>query len=427
MSPKGGLIIGNSGNISFPDNGAMVTTQSIQVHSHSHTVIKHCLSTLFTTLRVTAKSYPRKTSVTYCNQVSAKMTKSIPSLSYELKLAKDTIQKLTERIVELREENGKLRSCLMKNKIAAPKSKHSRPQTRQTSLDKHYLTSTKASRNRDIQPSSQIAEEFDQPKSVVVGSKWYQYKDGILVDNNPQLDNWYGKPHYLSATFSSIGKRRPKAQCVWVDECGSDREYETSASPDSSRDSSRQDTSEEFAEESDDESDDGSSERGVFYDGSRKYFPKVHQQYPDGIHEVRFGWKEMQNAFFDIMRYRDKIIAGKYYSTQYLEAEIECITRIRNEVCHFRNFGNICTIGKLDGAIRDVQRFAAIFGDEARALQLRALRDELVEEAERGLAELESMWLLSELPGARPWERFHLHSFYSARPSDDGDDLSQHT
>lgn len=237
------------------------------------------------------------------------------------------IQKLTEHVAALKEENGNLRSCLEKNKIAAPQSKPSRPSTRQVAqvtTDKHYLASTKASRNRDIQPSSQIAEELDKPKLVTIGSKRCQYKDGILVDNSPHLDIWSSKPRYLVATFSSIKKQRPKARRVWVDEYGSETEYETSATPDSSRsssrDSSRQDTTEEFTEDPDDGSVDESDERsvqelilekselnryaeshlshapirsetvydllcrslriaqGVFYDGSRKYLPEVHQQ-----------------------------------------------------------------------------------------------------------------------------------------------------
>ncbi|XDG04713.1 hypothetical protein ABKA04_004328 [Annulohypoxylon sp. FPYF3050] len=405
------------------------------------------------------------------------MTKTIPSLSYELKLARDLIHKLTEHVAALKEENGNLRSCLEKNKIAAPQSKPSRPPTRQVAqvtTDKHYLASTKASRNRDIQPSSQIAEELDKPKLVTVGSKRYQYKDGILVDNNPQLDTWSDKPRYLAATFSSIEKQRPKARRVWVDEYGSETEYETSATPDSSRsssrdssrDSSRQDTTKEFAEDPDDGPVDESDERSVqelilekselnryaeshlshapirsetvydllcrslriaqevFYDGSREYLPEVHQQY-DGPHEVRFGWGEMQKALFIRMNSSKRIIAGKTYWRASLEWEMEYITRIRNEVCHFTNFGNICAIKELDKAIADVQKFAAVFGDEARALQLRGLRDELIEEAERGLAELESMWLLSELPGARPWERFQLHSLCTIRhyDEDDGDNL----
>ncbi|KAI1204444.1 uncharacterized protein F4807DRAFT_465679 [Annulohypoxylon truncatum] len=154
----------------------------------------------------------------------------------------------------------------------------------------------------------------------------------------------------------------------------------------------------------------------IFYDGCRIYFPDIYYREYDGPHEVRFGWKEMQDSFFR-GDFTDRIIAGKRYQRSALEYYINNMTWIRNQVCHFQSCTSVCQVDTLDKAIRDVQELAAVFGDEAKALQARALRDELHQGAKRELSELETMWLLAELPGARPWQRYQLHSLWKVPDS----------
>ena len=102
-----------------------------------------------------------------------------------------------------------------------------------------------------------------------------------------------------------------------------------------------------------------------------------------------------------------------YRHTQ--SVEVECIMEhliwLRNNVHHFDGWSS--SLAVVEEHLFAVHRLAVLLYDEEIAVGARSLRDRLHQAAEGAAQEIETVWLLTELPfaGDYPWKHHHITLF----------------
>ncbi|KAH8777505.1 hypothetical protein F5883DRAFT_696021 [Diaporthe sp. PMI_573] len=111
----------------------------------------------------------------------------------------------------------------------------------------------------------------------------------------------------------------------------------------------------------------------------------------------RFGY--LSNMDFG----RDTLIEVEYI--------MERLIWLRNNVHHFDGWGS--SLAVVEEHLFAVHRFAVLLYDEEIAVRARILRDRLHQAAEGVAQEIETVWLLTELPfaGDHPWKHHHITLF----------------
>ncbi|KAI1340285.1 hypothetical protein F5Y15DRAFT_415173 [Xylariaceae sp. FL0016] len=146
----------------------------------------------------------------------------------------------------------------------------------------------------------------------------------------------------------------------------------------------------------------------IVYYGLRTHLPDLCASiYPQGSHEIRFGFTELESTF--VFRSRDLSfgVNNKYrvYDAMYR------ITDLRNLVCHFGTSTGRLRAHSYDSELREVEYLARVFGDNGRVRKIVRLRTRLRDAAQEVLRKIEDLALWSVLPFAQPWaehEKFTL-------------------
>jgi hypothetical protein len=95
---------------------------------------------------------------------------------------------------------------------------------------------------------------------------------------------------------------------------------------------------------------------------------------------------------------RDRITPVFSHMPFAVDRKLEDLISMRNRVCHFQ--GGSEHASNLDHHIENVQEFAVLLHDEESAHMARELRDKVRTETEKALEEIETLTMLSSLPGA---------------------------
>ncbi|KAI1655467.1 hypothetical protein F4813DRAFT_398096 [Daldinia decipiens] len=383
------------------------------------------------------------------------MPKLINSVAYELGLAKEKNKDLQRRIQKLDDEVLQLKTYIRKNNLPLPKAKQ--PITSQPTIEKGFLKTTKASRNRSIQAPTQEKSACTESVVVYDNGKYteypyteyrhgYRYVDGNLV----KIDSTWDRPHYLKWTISSDYKNKgpgPWIRALWERERKA-KEEKDSLGWGNEEDSGYEEPSEySSVDEEELESHKSAHEllreksevnrkspshlryvpirsecvydilkrslrlaQEIFFHGIQKCFPCCADKL-DGPQEVLFGRVEINRFFGGWDGWKKLEILGRSYDVRYLKYETEGVTVLRNTVCHYSHYEASMNLEHHDSLIEAVQLLAIFFADERRAFQARALRDKLIAHAEQCLRQLEDMLILAELPGARPWQPHQARGF----------------
>ncbi|RYP53645.1 hypothetical protein DL768_001425 [Monosporascus sp. mg162] len=161
-----------------------------------------------------------------------------------------------------------------------------------------------------------------------------------------------------------------------------------------------------------------------FYYAARKHWRDTkiwYGNFTQGPHEVLFGYSELESRIGERWHeYSMDFLANGGFSSSDVVSALFDMPTVRNKVCHF---GGRCSddLKTYDSDLAICQRLAVTLKDERRALKIRRLRDQLRVEAEKVLAEIESLHDLAALPYARPWKRHHVKSFRELELSTDED------
>jgi hypothetical protein len=129
----------------------------------------------------------------------------------------------------------------------------------------------------------------------------------------------------------------------------------------------------------------------------------------------RFGYLSNMDFGRDTLSrfYRSNRTVFDYRHTQSVEVEyiMEHLIWLRNSVHHFDGWGS--SLAVVEEHLFAVHRLAVLLYDEEIAVRARSLRDRLHQAAEGVAQEIETVWLLTELPfaGDHPWKHHHITLF----------------
>ncbi|RYP49758.1 hypothetical protein DL769_011047 [Monosporascus sp. CRB-8-3] len=161
-----------------------------------------------------------------------------------------------------------------------------------------------------------------------------------------------------------------------------------------------------------------------FYYAARKHWRDTkiwYGNFTQGPHEVLFGYSELERRIGERWHeYSMDFLANGGFSASDVVSALFDMPTVRNKVCHF---GGRCSddLKTYDSDLTTCQKLAVTLKDERRAFKIRQLRDQLRVEAEKVLAEIESLQDLATLPYARPWKRHHVKAFRDLELSTDED------
>lgn len=152
----------------------------------------------------------------------------------------------------------------------------------------------------------------------------------------------------------------------------------------------------------------------VTYEALSKHWPHlVARSFLEGPRAVQFGWKELTALTGDMATSPVKTDSGICERpTGILHTALHDMRQLRNTVCH----GAHQHLRIVDVYLTRAQKLAVILGDEKSALKIRKLRDQLRIEAQKALAEIETVFLGSWGPMASPttWRIHHQRLFQQA-------------
>ncbi|KAI2618301.1 hypothetical protein GGS26DRAFT_387494 [Hypomontagnella submonticulosa] len=392
------------------------------------------------------------------------MPKQIATASHQLHVAERQNEELMKRISELVTENQCLKAYIGRHGLPVPQYHGFQPTTPttpsnpQVGSERGFLQPTKASSYRSTQCTEPLSvaecNGHSQPTTIKYQSNQHsrlttmQYVDGALVVRT-------ARGGYREPTLSSANKCRPALRSRLVGGGWGDfPQSEVSASPSlsdfSSSTSSQQEPQEHHAEVQvvDDSlaGRSGLNERfsarlstapiesqvkcdllksslrlaqEIFYKGAKKYIPSLAEVY-SGPHEIVFGCEDMDSKLLPYVPYEIENIAGRQnvLRSTLQQAALE-VTGLRNRVCHFNQFDGVMELAPCDELIRKAQALAVFFGDEEAAFEAKSYRSRLITYAEESVKEIGNLHALSQLPGARPWEKYQMVAFQKAMEFED--------
>lgn len=150
----------------------------------------------------------------------------------------------------------------------------------------------------------------------------------------------------------------------------------------------------------------------ALFNAGRIHWPlKQRFHWLGGPREVKFGHGELDGVFGDPGRFpygREHGHTCEWPSDK-VRSAVFAVTALRNAVCHSCRL----LLPRVDQLIRSAQRLAVVFGDEARAAKVRALRSELHKEARKAHEEIEGLCAMRALPfpSRQQWALHHQCTF----------------
>ncbi|KAI3393343.1 hypothetical protein diail_4424 [Diaporthe ilicicola] len=370
------------------------------------------------------------------------MTKSVHPLAHKLSIANGLLDMLKKENHELHLEVLRLQT----HKRARPAanrptvSSHSHNGTSEQPIPS-FARQTKSSSLRSSRsstpsptsssPDSDRSPIASRPNKIRVNGKPYAYNDGNLKEIR------FG---YLKPTNASICRsQRPRDPPSW--ECSTDSSgtsdwaaiVEHPDSP-SAVDESESTSHSEMSDVDDREAiaartrlQDHDWARGpahnvyinhdVLYDimssaerlAKRCLWEWVRVHRPDDIWTIGY-LSDLDLGRQVLSSWLDRLPRGFFTHRQTYSYEV--ISRV-NDLVPLRNFlhhfnGEACSLRSMDDHLETVQKLAVLLYDEDSASHARALRDKLRREAERTVAEIETLMMLTALPEAgEPWQHHH--------------------
>ncbi|KAK7984377.1 carbohydrate esterase family 9 [Apiospora arundinis] len=159
-------------------------------------------------------------------------------------------------------------------------------------------------------------------------------------------------------------------------------------------------------------------------DFCRQYQPRIwREEFACEWFCVRLDYYEIE----DILRWwvKDDPVSGVTYKD--FASKLRRVKHLRNMVCRYTSQQWFVT--DWDSLLRHGQGVAVAVKDEAKALQIRSLRDKLRVVAAETLREIEEIGFASLIPIRREWEVHHeifFEDLLDNKPTADGDDGYQH-
>ncbi|KAI1455566.1 hypothetical protein F4805DRAFT_459580 [Annulohypoxylon moriforme] len=374
------------------------------------------------------------------------MTKLISSASYELGIAKEEIAKLRAKTSDLIAENVQLKAIILKNNLELPGTKTPKASTSDVRSGKHYLEATKASRNKLTKSnSSATPKRLEFKKTIEIHQIEYKYKDGALL--NISGEGPFYCPHFQRQTCSSYNKIRPFiVKSLWDQEKHErifrEREEQEKLEMEA-RELQRQLDMLKLEEKENQPIEETLLESSgldrdiprdfyevpirsqIIYDHLRRALQLSQQILYDGLslclpeavnwlqgpHEIQLGRDELSGNVLRHFGNEGVKIANRLVYRETMGYLLNDITYLRNIICHFSSLDATNSNCSYDQILKDVQKLAIFFGDERGALRARSIRDSFIKQVKRSAVEFEALWLLSELPNAYPWRKFHIRKF----------------
>ncbi|KAI2467999.1 hypothetical protein F4781DRAFT_286408 [Annulohypoxylon bovei var. microspora] len=384
------------------------------------------------------------------------MPKLIGSVSYNLAMANDEIERLGTKNSELQAEVVELKAVIKRHNLKLPGTKLSRTDSKDARDEKSYLASTKASRSRYEKPEPQPTSGGEETQNTIeIGNIIYQYKDGALVelfDPMVTIDN----RHFNWSTASSFSKKRPTVtkrdpEEEMYQQLRSEEEYENwlregeELKRERQARSMREETELMEREREQEPLEETLSERSglnkdmasdlndaplrsqiiydhlkralrlsqeILFDGFTLYLPGAVREL-QGPHEFPIGRIELERKCLSLFAGKGRKIAGRDVSQHTMSGILDDITKLRNTVCHFGSSEASYYNCQYDDILKDAHKLAVFFSDERAAFRARSLRDDFIRQVNRSLEEVEGLWYLSHLPGACPWRQHHVQRFVS--------------
>ncbi|GIZ41264.1 hypothetical protein CKM354_000457600 [Cercospora kikuchii] len=158
----------------------------------------------------------------------------------------------------------------------------------------------------------------------------------------------------------------------------------------------------------------------AFWHGLERYWPGQEMyNYPLGRDSVRFGFSELKQAFGSMYDFSWSLRSFLYPEFKgrwndlctrvpgFVEATITNMRAIRNVLAHPENRLS----DGVDSLLKDAHDLACMMRDEPRALEVRALRDELQDLATESFNEIERLEPWIHLPNAIVWPTHHEATF----------------
>ncbi|POS72288.1 hypothetical protein DHEL01_v209318 [Diaporthe helianthi] len=127
----------------------------------------------------------------------------------------------------------------------------------------------------------------------------------------------------------------------------------------------------------------------TIWDHARKHHPSVQQRYwPGGAHQIKMEFNQLNET----VAATDAFFAwGENDPAQARNALLYKVVQLRHMVAHWDHLEGRSTAYFVDEHLEWVQKFAITMGNEERAREARALRDELRDAVEGTVAELEGL------------------------------------